>query len=533
MTILHAELIIHNGTIHTMDPLHPSAEAVAVANGRIIAVGQLEAVDATAHPNTRRLNLGGRTMLPGFYDAHVHLWKVGMLLTTMIDVRPSAAQDIAAIIGAFHARTAVTPAGTWLIGRGYNNATLPEQRHPNRFDLDQASAQHPIMLIHTSAHVAVANSRALELAGVDHNTPDPPGGRIERDEHGKPTGVLHETAMAAVNKVQPPPTEEEFEAAILAAGKAFLRMGVTSVAEAGVTPVQLETYRRLTDERRMPFRVNAMARRYLDDGTKVPLPERFESNWLRIDTVKLFADGGLSSGNAALSVPYRTGHEPGYRGLLRASDEQMRAMIWDIHRAGLRAAIHAVGDSAIEQAIGAIEYASSRLVSRLKHRIEHFGLPTADQIQRCRYRISIVPQPIFIQALGSTFQHYLPAELLPRLYPLRSLLEAGLTVALGSDAPVVPDAHPLLGLKAAGDRLSAEGMPIAPEQVVPVAETLPLYTMGGALAAGEDHLKGSIVPGKYADFAILSGDPLRAPLHRLTDLQVEKTIVNGQVVYSA
>ncbi len=531
----HAELIIHNGTIHTMDPLHPLVEAVAVANGRILAVGQLEAVEATAHANTRRLDLEGRTLIPGFNDAHVHLWKVGMLLTSMIDARQSAAPTISAIVEAFRARAAQAPAGTWLTGRGYNNVTLPERRHPTRQELDQASAEHPITLIHTSAHVVVANSRALQLAGITDSTPNPPGGEIERDEHGEPTGVLHETAMSAVNKAQPAPTDAEFEAAILAAAKAYLRMGVTSITEAGVSPAQLDVYRRLADERRMPFRANVMARRYLDDGSKVPLPERFESNWLRIDTVKLFADGGLSSGNAALTVPYlpNGGHQPGYKGLLRATGEQMRAMVWDVHRAGLRAAIHAVGDAAIEQVIDAIEYASKRLVSRMKHRIEHFGLPSADHIRRCRYRIGIVPQPIFIQALGSTFLSYLPGKLLPRLYPLRSLLDGGLTVALSSDGPVVPDASPLLAMKAAADRLSAEGVAIAPEQAVSVAETLPLYTLGGAIVAGEDHLKGSIAPGKYADFAILSGDPLRAPVERLLELQVEMTMVNGQIVYSA
>jgi predicted amidohydrolase YtcJ len=531
MPTLHAELIIHNGTIRTMEAQHPTAEAVAVTNGRILAVGALEAVEATAHGNTRRLDLAGRTLIPGFNDAHVHLWKVGVLLTSLLDARAAALPTIAAIVEAFRKRAASTPAGTWLQGRGYNDVMLPDHRHPTRYDLDKASTAHPIFLIHTSAHTGVANSRALELAGITRDTPDPAGGRIERDEHGEPTGVLQETAMAAIHKVQPPPTDTEFETAILAAAKEYLKMGITSVTEAGVSPDQLNVYRQLTTDRRMPFRVNAMARRYLDDGKKVSLPERFESNWLRIDTVKLFADGGLSSGNAALTVPYPNRDD--YKGLLRSTDEQMRAMVWDIHRAGLRAAIHAVGDAAIEQVIEAIEFATKRLVSRMKHRIEHFGMPNADQIRRCQHRIHVVPQPIFIHALGTTFLNYVPEDLLPHLYPLRSMIDAGLSIALSSDAPVVPDAHPLLAMKSALDRLSAEGTPIAPEQAVSVAETLPLYTLGGAVVAGEEHLKGSIAPGKYADFAVLSGDPLRAPADRLTDLRNEITIVNGQIVYSA
>jgi hypothetical protein len=518
-----------------MNPLHATAEAVAIADGRILAVGQLEDVEATAHTNTRRLDLAGRTLVPGFYDAHIHLWKVGMLLTHWLDLHLPAAPTIAAIVDRFRERAAQNPADTWIVGRGYNDATLPERRHPTRRDLNQASTAHPIFLIHNSAHSAALNSRALQLAGITRDTANPPGGIIERDEYGEPTGVLHETAMDAVNKVLPPPTDAEFEAAVLAGAKSLIRLGITSVAEAGVSPAQLEVYRRLTAERQMPFRVNAMARRYLDDGAKVPLPERFESNWLRIDTVKLFADGGLLSANAALSTPYpaTAGREPGYAGLLRASDEQMRAMIWDIHRAGLRAAIHAVGDTAIEQVIGAIEYAAHRLASRVKHRIEHFGLASTEHLRRCRYRISVVPQPIFIHAIGATYQRYVPEALMPRLYGLRSMLDAGLSVALSSDAPVVPDANPLLGMKAAADRHTAEGQALSPEQAVTVAETLPLYTLGGAIAAGEDHLKGSIEPGKYADFAVISGDPLRAPVERLTDLRVEMTLINGRIVHTS
>ncbi len=527
MPTLHAELIIHNGTIRTMEPQHPTAEAIAVTNGRILAVGALEDVEATAHANTRRLDLAGRTLLPGFNDAHVHLWKVGWQLTGMLDVQ--TLPSIQTIVEAFRARAGTAAEGAWLLGHGYHEAALTERRHPTRHDLDKASANHPIFLTHAHTLTAVANTRALQLAGISREIPDPVGGIVERDEHGEPTGVLQGAAMALVKRVQPSITDGEFEASVLAAAKLFLSMGITSVTEAGLNPDQINVYRQLVTDRRMPFRVNAMALRYGDDGKKVSLPERFESNWLRIDTVKLVADGSLSTGTAALSIPYR-GED---RGQLRSTNDQMRAMIWDIHRAGLRAAIHAIGDAAIEQVIDAIDYASQRLVSRMKHRIEHFGLPTADQIRRCQHRIHIVTQPAFIHERGSAYLQVVPEMVRSRLYPLHSLVDAGLTVALSSDVPVVPSANPLLGLKAAAERLSVEGTPISPEQAVPVSETLPLYTLGGAAVAGEDHLKGSIAPGKYADFVVLSGDPVRAPVERLVDLRTELTIVNGQVVFSA
>lgn len=526
----HAELVIQNGTIHTLVKGAPTAEAVAVRAGKILAVGSLEEIENLTHANTRRIDLAGRTLIPGFNDAHLHLWKVGMLLTSMIDTRPANTPDIPSIIAAFRNRAAQTPAGDWITGRGYHENTLREGRHPTRYDLDTASADHPLHLIHTSAHAAVVNSKALALAGITRDTPNPTGGEIVRDEHGEPTGLLLETAMNRISAIQPPPTPAEFEEAVLAAARHCLRLGITSITEAGVSPEQLDVYRALKTDKRLPIRANVMALRYRSDGTKAPLPERHESEWLRIDTVKLFADGGLSSATAAISVPYQ--HAP-TTGLARYTDEQMKALIWDIHRAGLRAAVHAIGDVAITQVLNAIEFASSRLASRLQHRIEHFGLPSAEHIQRARYRVSVVPQTVFIHALGDSFLKYVPYPLSGQVYPLRAMIDGGLMVALSSDAPVVPDLNPLLGLKAAADRLSESGAEVLPEQSALIDETLPLYTLGGAQVAGEEMLKGTIAPGKVADFAVLSGDPLRAPVARLTDLRVEQTILNGQVVHEA
>lgn len=522
-----ADLILHNGTIRTMDERYPLVEAVAVRQGRIVAVGRLEDVEAIAGAGTRRIDLAGRCLIPGFNDAHVHLWKVGLLLTSMLDTRLTSTPTIPVMVDAFRARAALTPAGAWLVGRGYNNVTLPEKRHPTRADLDQASITNPIIVIHTSAHVAAVNSLALRLAGITRDTPNPPGGEIEHDEQGEPTGVLHETAMAAVVKVQPPPSDDEFEAAIVAAANAYLKLGITSITDPGVSPAQIAVYRRAAENRRLPVRANVMSRYTLDDGSQVPLPDPIRTEWLRVDTVKLFADGGLSAGNAAISVSYPDGK----RGSLRHTNDEMQAMIWDIHRAGLRSATHAIGDLAIEQVISAIEAAERRLASPVMHRIEHYGLPSADHLARCHNRIAVVPQPIFIHALGASFLNYVPASLMPRLYPLRSMIDAGLTIALSSDAPVVPDAAPLKAIQSAALRFSAEGVSLVPEQRVPATETLPLYTRGGAVVAGESDVKGSISPGKYADFAVLSHDPLSVPPESFSEVRVEMTIVDGKIVY--
>jgi predicted amidohydrolase YtcJ len=349
-----AEIIFTNGTIHTIDPHQPTAEAMAIAGGRITAIGQVEAVEATAHPNTKRVDLEGRTVIPGFNDANIAL-----------------ASD---------------------------------------------------------------------------------------------------------------PSQTDLEKAFFAAAKTYVRFGITNITEAGLTPEQLDILRIVATERRLPLRVNAVALRYAKDGTKIPLPERSETNWLRIDTVRLVTQD--------------------QDGKLRLSDDQLRAMVWDIHRAGLRAAIQADSEAAIEQAVGAIEYAASRLVSRIKHRIEPFGNPTDSHLQRCRqHAINVVIDPVK------------SAALLPKL------LTSQINVAFGSHAQSAQETNPLSLLKSAALQIN-------------IGIALTCYTLGAAQVAAEDHLKGSFVPGKYADFVILSGDPYRAPVERLIDLQVEATYVNGLAVFN-
>jgi predicted amidohydrolase YtcJ len=412
---LRAELIFTNGTIHTLDPDQPIPEAVAVANGRILAVGALEEVERTAHANTRRIDLHGRTLMPGFNDAHLYLLKWGL----------------------------------------------------------------------------------AQLGGDSKATP------------------------------------ADVEAAILTAGKLCHRLGITSVTDIGLTPAELQVYRKLATERRMPLRVNAVALRYLPDRDgallKAPLPERTDSPWLNIDTVAIFADGEGSP------IKRRTlvyeGRESAKA--LRYTEDQMRALVWDIHRAGLRAAIYATTSEAISQAVDAIEFVYSRLPSRIKHRIEHFALPTVELLQRSRYRLTAVTAPGFLPALSSLSTEELPRETVARLYPLRSMLGVGVSTALGSFAPIAPNANPLQILESATTRSSGQAnVPVTVEQALTIENALPMVTRAGALATGEDHLKGTITRGKYADLVVLSGDPVRAPAERLTDLRAEMTVIDGHIVHN-
>jgi len=518
-----AELIFRNGTLLTQDPARPVASALAAAGGRIVAVGRDQDVLHLSGPGTRTIDLGGRTLLPGFNDAHAHVWKIGHLLTTMVDLRGAA--SLVEIGNRLREAAERHPTG-WLLGRGYNEARLREGRSPTRWDLDRVVSDRPVVLTRTCGHIYAANSAALEAAGIGAVTADPPGGVIARGADGEPTGLLHETAMGLVNARMPAPTAHDYAGMIVAALRHQLALGITSTNDAGVSPALLDAYRTLDSDGALPSRVNVMALRRVDGAGTVPLPARHSSDRLRIDTVKFLADGGLSGATAALSVPYRHSET---RGVLRFEDAELHALAREAHDAGWRIAIHAIGDVTIDQVLRVYEALGP---GPMRHRIEHLGLPNGGQLARAaRLSVIAVPQAIFLHELGRNFRQYLPDRLLARAYPIRSMLDAGLTVALSSDAPVVENDDPLQGIRSAADRRDDTGEPLAAEQAITVEEALAAYTLGGAIASGDEENRGSLAPGKWADFAVLSGNPLTTPVEALTALQVSQTWVAGRLVY--
>lgn len=517
--------LFYNGTILPQDA--PSAEAVAVRAGRIVAVGRLADCEAAVSSSTPRYDLAGRTLIPGFNDAHVHVWKVGHLLTTMLDVRGvRSLPEMAAQMRDFMADA---PPERWFMGRGYNEAVLEEKRRPTRHDLDAVFPDRPAYLIRTCAHIVTVNTRALELAGISADTEPPPGGIIEREADGTPNGILHETAQGLVFKIIPPPTAADYEAMLAAAARHQLSLGITSATDPGVLPELMAVYRSLDTRHALPVRMNVMAIRRPDGGTDtLPLPERHISDRLRVDSIKFFADGGLSGATSALSVNYR-GMDS--RGVIRFEHGELLELSREAHLAGLRIGIHAIGDVTIDRVLSVYEDLA-KLGAGQRHRIEHFGLPSPDHFRRAaRAGVIVVPQAVFIHSLGPNFRRYLPDEFLPRCYPVRDMLDAGLTVALSSDAPVVKDDNPLLGMQAAILRRDFEGETIAPAQSITAQEALYAYTMGGAMASGDADNRGSLTVGKWADMAVLSDNPLTTAPEALTDLRVQMTLVGGEIAY--
>ena len=521
------DLVLSNASILTPLPA-PRIDAVAVRHGRIARLGTSADLRRQAGPDTRHVDLEGRTLIPGFNDAHAHVWKIGHLRTTMLDLRRvRSIGELAAKVREFSERL---PDDAWVLGRGYNEALLRERRAPTRQDLDAAASGRPVVLTRTCGHIYAVNSLALERAHIGVDTAAPVGGVIERDERGQPNGILHETAMGLIGRVMPPPRRGDYEAMIDAGLRHQLSLGITSSSDCGVSPDLLAVYEAMDAAGKLPARVNVMPLRRVD-GVRDPLSlpaQQKVTNMLRVDTIKFLADGGLSGATAALSSNYRHAKT---NGVLRFVHEELLELCRETHDAGWRIATHAIGDVAIEQILEIYE-ALGPHPRGLRHRIEHFGLPNATQLRRAaRLQAVAVLQTVFIHSLGRNFRSYLPDEFLPRCYPVRGMMDAGIRVALSSDAPVVEDDNPLLGIAAARTRRDSEGETIAPEQAVSVEEALHAYTMGGAHATGDDRHVGSIEPGKWADLAVLSANPLAIEPEALTDITVDMTLLAGQVVY--
>jgi predicted amidohydrolase YtcJ len=519
-------VILINGNVLTMDGGR-MASAVSFQEGRIARVGDTKTLLSEAAPNSEVVDLGGRTVVPAFTDAHAHVWKMGHLLTSMLDLRRTT--SIPSLIDDVKARDRQLPEGRWLTGRGFNEIAMLEKRKPTRDDLDLAAPHRPVVLTRTCGHIFVANSTALKLAGITSGTDAPAGGVIERDARGEPNGILHETAMGLISRVMPPPTASEYEAMVDAALKHQLSLGITASSDCGVVPELLEVYRDMDRRGVLPARVLVMPLRRVD-GRKdpVPLPERHVSPMLRVDTIKFLVDGGLSGATAALSVPYRHANS---KGTLRFDPKELRELCQETHDRGWRIATHAIGDVAIDIILEIYESLGAH-PQGLTHRIEHFGLPDKVQLRRAaKMAVISVPQTIFIYALGGNFLEMVPDELLPRTYPIRNMLDAGLAVALSSDAPVVEDDNPLTGMYAAITRRTHDGRTVAADQGITATEALYGYTMGGALAAGETDVRGSLTPGKWADVTVLSGDPLAVPPEELLDLKADMTFLAGKKVW--
>jgi predicted amidohydrolase YtcJ len=526
-------LLITNGTILTMDPAQPEVEAVGVIGETIVAAGTRQAVEAMLPAGYQTLDLAGQTMMPGFNEAHNHMIGYGTALG-QIDTGFPAVKSIADIVAAVKERAASTPAGQWIIGRGYDDNKLEERRHPNRWDLDGATTDHPVLIVNGSGHLSAANSRALELANVTHDTPDPVGGHFVRDEHGEATGVLHETAQEPVRRNIPVPTVEDHVEALRRCNDAYVASGITSSQDAGSSTAEhVQAYQIAVERGLLKLRTSMMIRENLlphivDLGVK----QGMGSNRLRIGPIKMFIDGSLIGRTAAVTVPFENDPRDDNLGLTMMPKEQFEDYVMQAHLAGYQIAVHAIGDRGIDWVLDAYEKAlTAQPRADHRHRIEHCGICRPDIIERIQ-RLGVVPvsQPVFIIEYGDGFIRHLGHERAQLTYPFRTFLDAGIRLVFSSDCPV-SSYVPMKSVQAAVTELTSSGQSYALEEAVSVEEGLEMFTVAGAYCTFEEDVKGQIKPGMLADFAVLEHDPRTIDPMTLADLKVMRTIIGGETVY--
>jgi predicted amidohydrolase YtcJ len=528
---MQADLILYNGNIHTLDAATPRAQAIAIAGNRILALRGDAAMRELLAPEGQAIDLQGRTVVPGFTDAHLHFMSYGLSLKRVdLSGVPTLAEALARVA----ARVQQTPVGQWVRGRGWDHSLWEGGAFPARADLDRIAPRHPVYLARKCGHAAWANSRALELAGITATTPDPPGGAIERDPAtGAPTGILKELAMDLVRRLLKEPAPEETVAAIRAATANAHRLGIVGV-HTMEGAAALRAFQRLDAAGELQMRVlMQIPEDNLEAAIQTGLQTGFGNRRLRIGGVKVFADGALGARTAYMLAPFEG--EPDNYGIPVASAEHLRQVVATAGRAGIAAFVHAIGDRANREVLDAIE--ASRQAGagpHLRHRIEHVQLlHPADVPRFARLGVVASMQPIHAtQDMLLADAHWGARG--AGAYAWRSLLDAGAVLAFGSDSPV-EDLSVIKGIHAAVTRRRADGSPGPggwyPEQRLTVAQAVHAYTAGAAYASGEESLKGTLTPGKLADLVVLSQDIFTVDPMAILDTHVVATLFDGRFVY--
>ena len=516
-----------------------SADAILLRDGAIAAVGSQDRIRNIASAGTRFVDLQGRVVVPGFIDAHMHPIFYGLSLQG-VPCLPPLVSSIADLKREVAEHVSRAPAGGWIWGQGYDDTRLAESRHPSRHDLDEVSPHHPVALTRVCGHMCVANSRALELAGVDASTPDPPGGRIERDASGEPTGLLLETAEDLVLR-RIPREHRDILQALGRVSDELLRNGITSCCDAclGYTEgaAEYDIWAEAIRSRLFRPRISFLAGINLWRATR-DRPDA--ASGLDILGVKLFTDGSISGGSAGLREPFL---EESDRRLFVYDPDELAAICTEVHTSGLALAIHAMGDRAISMTLDGIERARTGEAppgpTAAGHppvdRIEHCTLPSRSDIDRmARLDVMPVTQPIFLFAEGEAYLSKLgPARSL-QANPVRAMVDSGVQVALGSDAPATTWGEPtdvMLSIQTAVLRRTWAGSSLGSEQGMTVEESLLGYTANAARACGFGGKLGVIEEGRPADLAVLSDDPTRVPPEEIRNIQVTNTFLAGEPVH--
>ena len=536
---IEADLILHNGRIWCGRE-EGISEALAVWQGKVLATGSNAGILDLKGPSTEVIDLEGRFASPGLIDNHLHLIATGIAMG-FVDATPAAAPTLASLLERISERAATTPKGTWVRSRGYDQVKLDTGRHPTREDLDRAAPDHPVLLTRACGHVSIANSRALELAGITEATPVPDGGVIGVTD-GRLNGLLAENAQNLVKSAMPEATTEELIDGIERGGKHLLAFGITSCMDAAVGHVagfaEIQAYEMAKLAGRLPVRVwltllGDPGVSIVEDSWRAGLLSGSGDDMLRVGGVKVFLDGSAGGRTAWMTKPYEG--EPDNIGVQMLPDDLVYAAVKDYHDRGYQMVCHAIGDGAIEQLITAYEKAlADNPDPDRRHRIEHCGFSTPQQHARMKAAgILPAPQMAFIHDFGDSYIAVLGEERGRPSYPIGTWMRLGLKPSTGSDSPVCsPDPFP--NLHAMITRQTGKGTVMEASEKLGREEALQAFTEYGAYSQKAEAVKGRLVPGQWADIAVFDNDLLEAPTDTiLSGTRCLLTLLAGRVVHDA
>jgi predicted amidohydrolase YtcJ len=522
MNVSETSLVILNANVITLNPKQPRARAIAVRNGKIVAIGSSNGIRKYINAETKVIDARRRTIVPGLVDCHAHMTGFGQFLQTL-NLRDVG--SISEMQRKLREYAQKNPEKTWILGGRWDNERCSEKRYPTRWDLDEAVPDKPVLLIRVCGHVGVANSKALELAGISKRT-QVDGGKVDLDDvTSEPTGILREDALGLIWKIVPKPTEEELEKTCLLACRTAVEAGLTGVHWILGSMNEIVILLKLFSEDKLPLRVySGIPVNFLDKLIDLGFTTCFGNDMIKIGFVKILADGSLGGHTAALTQPYSD--RPDTSGIMLHTQRKLNRLVLKAHRAQLQLAIHAIGDHAMEVVLKAYEKALTRFPrENHRHRIEHCSVLNPELIKRMkRSNLIASVQPHFIVSdfwaidrVGKKRARW--------VYPFETLLKRGLIVASGSDCPV-ENISPILGIWAATTRKTFPGENLTAE------EALTTYTVNAAYASFDEDKRGTIQVGKFADLTILSDDVLAVSPEKVKDITVEMTIVAGKVVYA-